>query len=60
MSCSTCCSPLPGDPRDPEGLANLAERYLIWSEVHNFAANTVAIRRRHLSPRPTRTLGKIG
>jgi len=49
MSCSTCCSPLPGDPRDPEGLANLAERYLIWSEVHNFAANTVAIRRRHLS-----------
>ena len=46
---SLMCPCVPSDPSDPESLTALAERYLVWSEVHNFAANTVAIRRRHLA-----------
>lgn len=40
---------IPGDPSDPAGLTALLERYLIWLETHNFAANTVTIRRLQLS-----------
>jgi integrase/recombinase XerD len=41
--------PIPGDPRDPQGLAALLQRYLLWLETHHFAAQTVAIRRRQLA-----------
>jgi len=49
MSHFLICPCVPSDLSDPESLTALAERYLSWSEVHNFAANTVAIRRRHLA-----------
>ena len=49
MSHSLMCPCVPSDPSDPDSLTALAERYLVWSEVHNVAANTVAIRRRHLA-----------
>ncbi len=43
------CLPIPGDPRDPQSLCHLLHRYLQWLETHNFAANTVKIRRLQLS-----------
>ena len=45
----TVCLPLPADPRDPHSLTALLHRYLIWMETHHFAAQTVQIRRLHLS-----------
>ena len=41
--------PIPGDPRDPQGLTALLRRYLIWMETHHFAAGTVRVRRLQLS-----------
>jgi integrase/recombinase XerD len=43
------CLPLPADPGDPDSLAGLLHRYLIWMETHHFAAQTVQIRRLQLS-----------
>ena len=43
------CLPLPADPGDPDSLAALLHRYLIWMETHHFAAQTVKIRRLQLS-----------
>ena len=43
------CKPIPGDASDPHGLTALLQRYLTWIETHHFAANTVSIRRLHLS-----------
>ena len=43
------CLPIPGDPRDPQSLCHLLHRYLQWLETHNFAANTVKVRRLQLS-----------
>ena len=43
------CLPIPGDPRDPQSLCHLLGRYLQWLETHNFAANTVNIRRLQLA-----------
>ncbi|MBM4095056.1 MAG: recombinase XerD [Planctomycetes bacterium] len=40
---------IPGDPHDPEGLTALLHRYLLWLETHNFAANTVKVRRLQLA-----------
>ncbi len=40
---------IPGDASDPHGLTGLLQRYLIWMETHNFAANTASIRRLQLS-----------
>jgi integrase/recombinase XerD len=42
-------NPIPGDPRDPQGLSALLHRYLVWLETHHFAAQTVSIRRLQLS-----------
>jgi len=42
-------NPIPGDSSDPAGLAALLHGYLVWLETHNFAANTVNIRRLQLS-----------
>ena len=42
-------NPIPGDASEPLGLTELLQRYLIWIETHNFAANTVCIRRLQLS-----------
>jgi integrase/recombinase XerD len=42
-------NPIPGDASDPAGLAALLQRYLQWLETHNFAANTVNIRRLQLA-----------
>ena len=36
---------IPGDPSDPEGLACLLERYLLWMATHHYAAGTVDLRR---------------
>ena len=38
MSHSLMCPCLPSDSSDPESLTALAERYLVWSEMHNVAA----------------------
>ncbi len=40
---------IPGDARDPAGLTALLHRHLIWLETHNFAKNTVNVRRLQLS-----------
>ena len=41
--------PIPGDPSDPAGLTALLHRHLQWLETHNYAVNTVKIRRLQLS-----------
>jgi integrase/recombinase XerD len=43
------CLPIPGDESDPQSLCQLLRRYLQWLETHNFAANTVKVRRLQLS-----------
>ena len=43
------CLPLPADPSDPDSLAGLLHRYLIWMETHHYAAQTVKIRRLQLA-----------
>ena len=40
------CKPLPGDASDPQGLAALVDRYLLWMETHHYAPGTVKVRTR--------------
>ena len=37
--------PIPGDTTDPQSLATMLNRYLVWMETHHFAAETVYVRR---------------
>lgn len=41
--------PIPGDTSDPQSLATMLHRYLVWMETHHFAADTVYVRRTTLS-----------
>ena len=38
-------NPIPGDSSDPQALACLLERYLLWMATHHYAAGTVDLRR---------------
>jgi integrase/recombinase XerD len=42
-------NPIPGDTADPQSLAGLLARYLLWMATHHYAEGTVAIRRITLS-----------
>jgi len=46
---SYCPNPIPGDTADPQSLAGLLARYLLWMETHHYAKGTVSIRRITLS-----------
>ena len=41
--------PIPGDTSDPQSLATMLHRYLVWMETHHFATDTVYVRRTTLS-----------
>jgi len=41
--------PIPGDTSDPQSLATMLHRYLVWMETHHYAADTVYVRRTTLS-----------
>jgi len=41
--------PIPGDTSDPQSLATMLHRYLVWMETHHYATDTVQVRRTTLS-----------